>query len=135
MNIIKIVGVIIKDGQYLVARDKDEDFFKNVGGRKSSEETDLECLKRELFEEINFELKEDSELIFDLPPTPALGDLGQNVVLRGYLVSKNKNIIIMPKGNTAELAWIDTNNKKNYKLTPQITDLIIPKLCELGFIK
>ncbi len=134
MNIIKIVGVFIKDRKYLVSRDTDEDFFKNVGGKPKENESEEDCLKRELLDNLKYKVTKKPEIIFSLPPTPALGDKGKFVVLHFYLVSKEENILLSPSQNTAELAWVNTKNKGNYKLTPQISDLVIPKLHDLGFI-
>ncbi len=135
MDITKIVGVIIKDRKCLVARDADEDFFKNVGGKIQGNETDTECLKRELAKEIGFEIVEAPLFVFEFPPTPAQGDPGKSVILRCYLVSKEKDVKVMPTGETGELAWVNTKNKGDYKLTPQITQLVLPKLKELGLIE
>lgn len=134
MDIIKIVGVIIKDGKYLVARDSGEDFFKNVGGRVEGDETDIDCLKRHLEKELGFKIDKKPELVFDFPPTPAEGDPGKSVVLRGYLISQDEEFNPVLSGDVGELAWIDADNKDSYKLTPQIKDLILPKLKGLKYI-
>ena len=137
MDIVKIVGVIIRDRKYLVARDTDESFFKNVGGKLIEGETDLDCLKRELKSELGLTIEEEPEKAFELPPTPAVGDPGLNVVIRGYVVplsAKVESASISPAGDVAELAWVNSLNLSEHELTPQITDLIIPKLKEQGLI-
>lgn len=134
MNIIKPIGVIIRDKKYLVARDSDEDFFKNVGGRMRKNETELECLKRTLASDVGYTMHNTPELIFDFPPTPAQGDPGDFVILRGYLIEIGEKVSVAPHGDVSELAWINTKNQNAYKLTPQIIELILPRLHELGLI-
>lgn len=135
MDIVKIIGVFIQDGKYLVARDGNEDFFKNVGGRVEGDEADIACLKRQLGKEIGYVFTRAPELLFDFPPTSAKGDPGKNVVLRGYLMSKDESLQFVLKGDVAELAWVNTENQNEYKMTPQIPQLILPKLKELGLIR
>jgi hypothetical protein len=135
MNIIKPVGVFIQNKKCLVARDADEDFFKNVGGRVLEDETELESLKRTLATDLGFALTIEPERIFDFPPTPAQGDPGDFVVLRGYLISVDENLTLTPQGKLGELAWVHTDTQSDFKLTPQIKELILPKLKELGLIE
>ncbi len=133
MIITKLVAVIVNDGKYLVARDKNEDFFKNVGGRIQSGESETDCLKRNLQLDIGVSLTEEPELLFEFSPTPAVGDPGHEVVLKGYLV---KDVVqdFTLNGDVEEIAWVNSQNAHQYKLTPQILDLILPKLTESGLI-
>jgi 8-oxo-dGTP pyrophosphatase MutT (NUDIX family) len=135
MIICKPVAVIIKDRKYLIGRDSGEDFFKNIGGRTKDDELEFDCLKRNLESEIGVKLTKEPELIFDFPPTPAAGDPGDTVVLKGYLI---KDVLVSNfvfNGDVAEVAWIDSMNVEEFSVTPQIKELIIPKLKELGLIE
>jgi ADP-ribose pyrophosphatase YjhB (NUDIX family) len=134
MEIIKPVAVFIKDRQFLVARDTIESFFKNVGGRVEDGESDIDCLRRVLKTEWNYELVEEPELLFVLPATPAVGNPGDTVVLRAYLIEKDATETPIPTGDVAESLWVDSKNAQRYQFTPQINDLIIPKLFDLGLI-
>lgn len=134
MTMTKPVAVILKDEKYLVARDKGENFFKNVGGRIHDDETEIECLKRNLQSEIGISLITDPELIFEFPPTPAVGDPGDVVILKGYLIEEAPSEFV-PQGDIEELAWVDSLNAQDFKITPQIKELIIPKLVELELIQ
>jgi 8-oxo-dGTP diphosphatase len=134
MDILKIIGVFLKDRKYLIARDKGESFFKNVGGRVLEAETDTDCLKRNILSELGIELADlDPKFLFEFPPTPAQGDSGKNVILKGYLIgdlNQEPNL----SGDVEELAWVNTENQMNYALAPQIPSLILPKLKELNLV-
>lgn len=134
MNIIKPIGVFIQDRSYLITRDHDENFFKNVGGRMQEDETEFDCLKRTLKTDLDYVLDTTPELIFDFPPTPAQGDPGDTVTLLGYLISKDTDVQMTASGNVDGLVWVNTQNAHEFTLTPQITELILPKLKELGLI-
>ncbi len=134
MEILKPVGVIIRDRKYLVARDAEETFFKNVGGRVVAGESDIDALRRHLKTELGIMLDTEPDVLFDLAPTPAAGDPGDTVVLRGYEVSIEQPIEFTLGGNTAELAWVNSQTVSDYAVTPQIKDTIIPVLAELNLI-
>lgn len=63
----------IENKKLLMARNEDRDLFYFLGGKREPGETDFECLKRELYEELQVALIEDSlEKYFELE-APAHG--------------------------------------------------------------
>ena len=62
---------------------------------------------RHLLEDYGYALDHEPALIFNLPPTPAAGDPGSEVVLRGYLISKDTPSLEI-KDNVREIAWVNT---------------------------
>lgn len=133
MLIIKPIGVCIYNRSFLVARDHNENFFKNVGGRVRDGESEIAALTRSLTADFAFELTTKPECIFELPPTPAVGDPGDEVVLKGYVVSAEQSTFI-PQGDVAEVVWVNAQTVQEVPVTGQIRDLIIPKLQELDLI-
>jgi len=80
----------------LFARKKDKKVWINIGGRIEKGETPIECLQRELREEIQSEidmrtLRRSSGGVFKeflrTPPTPALDDPDKTVQIIWYKVS------------------------------------------------
>ena len=56
------------------------------------------------------------------------------MILRGYLIAIDKNIPVEYTHEVAEIAWVNMQNYTDYLLTPQIVDLILPKLKEFDLI-
>lgn len=134
MTIIKPVAVFIKNRSYLVAKDHGEGFFKSVGGRVNDNETEAEALRRVLLEDYGYTLDSNPELIFDLPPTPAVGDPDDVVVLRGYLIAGDESDEINPRGDVKEVEWVNSETVSEVNVTGQIKDLILPELQKLNLI-
>ena len=86
MDYIKVIaGVILKDSKILIAKRKKGKTLENLwefpGGKLESEETEKECLKRELKEEFNIETLVHSYL------TESFYDYDKfRINLRAYLV-------------------------------------------------
>ncbi|MFA4954558.1 MAG: NUDIX domain-containing protein [Patescibacteria group bacterium] len=101
-------------------------------GGKLEEKSDVECLQREIKEELDCELNLDSlELIgeyTDVAATP-----GRDVMIRLY---KGKLIgIPTPSTEIGALHWIGKEDVTNQKVSPIIRNKIIPDLVEKGIVK
>lgn len=128
--IVKYAGVIIKDKKFLVVRQKDEDVWKNVGGRIEGNETPEECLTREITEELNVKLSAVPEYYFSLPTTKAVSD--PTISLNIHLYKCEIEGEPKPSSEIEELHWLSKEDFESdkYDLTYQIQDFIVPRLIE-----
>jgi 8-oxo-dGTP pyrophosphatase MutT (NUDIX family) len=101
-------------------------------GGKLEESSDIECLRREIKEELDCKVDEGTvELIgeyTDVAVTP-----GRDVMIRLY-----KGKVIgdpKPSSEIGALLWIGKEDITNPKVSPIIKNKIIPDLAEKGIIK
>jgi 8-oxo-dGTP diphosphatase len=111
----------------LAVREKQQKVFSLPGGVMNPGETELECLQRELKEEINCEMKNPVHFQTFEGRTH---DNAQSLRVTCYLVELQGEI--KPANEIEEHKWIDKNHK--LKLTPIFTEQIIPALAKKGMI-
>ena len=76
----KVALISISDKKVLTALSKSKSKLYLPGGKREPNESDIECLKREIKEELNVEIKEDSIRYFDTFEAPADGKDGDILV-------------------------------------------------------
>ncbi len=136
-DIIKIAATIIIDNKFLIVNPTGKDYWNNVGGRLESNETFMECLSRELKEELNLEVDGIPELLTTTPATPALGDPGKTVQIYFYL-TQVKNITDLQLGEEInQIHWLNKEDylQNKFNISPQIRDYLLPKLIDLALLK
>lgn len=123
----KIGAIIIKDKRILVCRKKG--LFIFPGGKKEKNENDLECLKRELKEELRVDLI--GHKFFGNYEDDATLDPGLRVKINAYLVEINGE----PKASREieEIKYI--NCKDNINLGSILKKFVIPELIKRGLIE
>ena len=111
----------------LSVREKQQEVFSLPGGTRKPGETELECLQRELKEEINCGVKNP---IFFQIFEGRTHDNAQSLRVTCYLVELEGEI--KTSNEIEEHQWIDKNH--NLKLTPIFTKQIMPALAKKGMI-
>jgi ADP-ribose pyrophosphatase YjhB (NUDIX family) len=135
--IIKKYAAVIIDnsGRYLIAKDKDESFWKNVGGQAEQNESPEDCLKREIKSELDCEVIGEPEYYFSCPITPRAShpDLKVEIILYKAQIAGTPT----PSGETGEIHWLTKSEflENKFEVTQQLKDFIIPKLIEDGLLK
>lgn len=133
MKIIKKVALaVFRDKKILQVRTASEGIvFYTLGGKIEKGESDIECLKREVKEEINCEINDDSLIFLNEFEDVAHGkkDTLLNVrVYEGKLLGDPK-----PSSEVVEIGWFDSkSNKENLSTIAQRT--IFPWLKKHGYI-
>ncbi len=128
----KIALAVFKDKKMLQVRThKQKEVFFTLGGKIEKGETDIECLKREVKEEIGCEVDGSSLKYLTTFQDIAHDKTGEMVnikVYEGKLIGEPK-----PSSEIAEIGWFDTNSpKENISTIAQRT--IFPWLKKHGYI-
>jgi 8-oxo-dGTP pyrophosphatase MutT (NUDIX family) len=135
-DIIKYAAVIINpENQYLIVRDSDQTHWKNVGGQPLEGETPEECLRREVQEELSVKVMGTPEYYFSCPITPTVSDPTRTVQIILYRVAIEGEP--KPSSEIGEIHWLSKEEffGKKFNLTPQIEELIVPRLVADGVIE
>jgi len=133
MNTIKKVALaVFKDEKILQVRtNKQPDVFYTLGGKIEEGESEVDCLKREVREEIGCEIDENSiKFLTEFEDIAhGKGETMLNIKMyEGKLTGEPK-----PSSEVVEIGYFDTkSDKKHLSLIAQRT--IFPWLKEHGFI-
>lgn len=133
MQVIKKVALaVFKDKKLLQVRTKSQErVFYTLGGKIEEGESDIDCLKREVREEIGCNIDESSLKFLAEFEDVAHGKGGALVNIRMY----EGNLIDEPKpgSEVVEIGYFDTNSDKKY-LSTISQRTIFPWLKEHGYI-
>jgi len=127
----KVAGVILRDRKFLMVRKYDEPHFIMPGGRMKPGEEPLECLTRELKEELGVELMSLKK--FDTYEAPHFRDKNKLIRMETYRVTVcgNPN----PQAEINEMQWVDSHYaERGLKLASIDQDFLVPALREKGYI-
>lgn len=124
----KVGAIIIRDKKMLVARSKSKTWFFIPGGTRENGESDEECLRREIMEELATEIEIlgfYGEFITEATGKP------DKIKLRAYFCRP----LTEPKASSeiAELAWADSSFDPE-RLGNVLKLVLFPKLREDGYI-
>jgi 8-oxo-dGTP diphosphatase len=127
-DITKYAALIFNEkGEVLFVRKLNKDKWINVGGRVEINETPIDCLKREINEELDcdIELNPTPTQFLKTPLTPALDDPGKTVQIIWYRIK----LVGEPVASSEieEIKWVDVKNP-DVELSPQIQEYLLPVL-------
>lgn len=131
-TILKVALAVFKDKKILQVRtSKQNQIFFTLGGKLEENESEIECLKREVKEETGCDLDESSLKFLITFQDVAHGKGGALVNIRVYegkLIGSPK-----PSSEVVEIGYFDTHSdKKNLSTIAQRT--IFPWLKDHGYI-
>ncbi|MBI2019027.1 NUDIX domain-containing protein [Candidatus Daviesbacteria bacterium] len=132
MEIINKIGLaVFKDGKILQVRtSKQEEVFYTLGGKIEKGESDIDCIKREVLEEIGCEVDESSLRYLTTFEDIAHGGLA---MLRLKMYEGQLKGVPKPKSEIVEIGYFDTNSDpKNLSIIAQRK--IFPWLKKHGYI-
>ena len=127
MNIHKIGAIILNNRSILVAKKKNT--FIIPGGRIETGENHIDCLRRELQEELGVNLV--SQEYFGTFEDDAALDPGKRITIDVYLVKIEGE----PKASAEIEEAIYVNSKNNIKLGSILEKFVIPELEKKGLIE
>jgi 8-oxo-dGTP diphosphatase len=117
---IRIAAIIIKNKKILYLKGDGPELW-TPGGKPEQGETDEECLRRELHEEINAELQ--SMKFFKTYEYDSYFHPGRMVEERVYFATIIGNLTSLAEIH--ELIWISKDEYRKYKIIPLNTPLIL----------
>ena len=122
----KVGGIILKDKKILVQRKKNNRVECIIpGGKREGNETDLETLKRELYEELTVDLV-DAEYLGSYDDI-AVFSHNEPIHVQAYIATIKGEIKC--NNETKEALWIDRNYKEEGIIVGSILgNYIIPEL-------
>lgn len=127
----KVALAVFKDGKILQVRtSKQEEVFYTLGGKIEAGESDIDCIKREVLEEIGCEMDESS-----LKYLTTFEDIAHGGLAMLHLRMYEGKLKGTPKPNSeiVEIGYFDTNSDpKNLSIIAQRT--IFPWLKKHGYI-
>ncbi len=132
----KISALLINnEGKLLIVRGKGDDFYKAFGGKVEENETDEECLIREVLEEGLVNVT-SSRFYLQPPLQPVHGKPGLYFTAKFYLIEVDGEPKVNPKDNTEELRWISKSEfeTKKIEIASSLKDFAIPKLIDEGLL-
>jgi len=126
----KVALIHIANKKVLSTRSKSKNKLYFPGGKRENNESDLECLKREITEELNVDIVESTVKFFGFFEAPADGHkIGVTVQMLCYLADFTG---ILETANEIEsFEWITYKDKNR---TSAVDHLILDKLKSMNLI-
>lgn len=126
----KVALISISDKKVLVTLSKLKSKLYLPGGKREANESDIECLKREIKEELSIEIKEDSIRYFGTFEAAADGkDAGVLVRMKCYFADYSG--VLEAANEIDSFEWINYNEKHK---ASAVVNLILDKLKEQALI-
>ena len=126
----RVVGIIVKNGLLLMVRGYGRSEIWTVGGKKEPKETDLDCLSREIKEEIGVYVF-DSEFYKEYSDKDFYRT-DRWTVQRVYIIDIQGEV--KPCHEIEEVVWLSKEDflKDKYRMTSLTYEQIIPDLMKDG---
>ncbi len=126
----RVGAIIIEKSKLLMVKGRNYDEIWTPGGKKEHGESDLDCLKRELKEELNVELS--SHKFFGRYESKSFYH-DYLMINRMYLVSIKGNI--MPGMEIEKYFWLDKKDflEEKFSMIPIIREKVLPDLIEQNY--
>lgn len=128
-KIIKAALICIKNKKLLIVHKKTIDLYISPGGKIEKGESDIECLSREVKEELGCLC---SNIKYWDTFNATTSD-NKEVELRCYFGNLNGEIVLNPEDNIDGFIWIGKNHK-NIKMANSLKNKILPGLISRGFL-
>ncbi len=126
-SIDKVAALCIQDQKLLVVYKPSIGMYITPGGKIEQGETDIQCLQREMQEELGCRIKNPIYLATFSGKNPD----GSPLRLTCYLCTLIGTPTINPNDSVSEYQWLDlTANKHTLPLAPLLQSKIIPALKE-----
>ena len=126
-TIHKAGGVLVRDRKLLVERSKGKDVFIAPGGKVESEESAVEALIRELYEEFLITVDKSAIRPFGTYYADAAGKVGQRIRMDVFYVDAWAGTIV-PSSEVEEVLWVGSTIPEGITLGSIFEHNVLPKL-------
>lgn len=130
-DINKIGLLHIRNKKLLVVYKTNIGLYITVGGKIEPNETDIECLEREVTEEIGYSMENPAyfETFYETSHST------KSLRIKCYLGQLRGNITLNPQDTIDNYCWIGCDYKrKNIPLGPMLKNQILPELIARGLL-
>lgn len=134
-DIVKISALSIKDKKALLVKAEGKDFWSSLGGKLIANEEHIDCLRREIKEELGLELI-SARLYLEAPTVPTDNNDGRTIKNFFYIVETTGEINLNPEDQIKEYKWLSKEEfeKGELKIGTALQKFAIPKLIIEGLI-
>ena len=132
IDIRKAGGVLIRDRQLLVTRAKGKDIFVAPGGKLEPGETALQAIVREMLEEVQIAVNQDSLELLGTYRAIAAGQESKIVVMEVYIIHDYAGEPV-PSSEVEEIMWVNSETT-GVNLGSIFEHDVIPVLKQRGLI-
>ena len=122
---VAISAAIIRNGRILLVRN--ENTWTPPGGKPKEGETDLECLSREVREELEVDLQDPSFFAVVQGETPHTGDVIEARIYLAEIVGEPR-----PSAEISDFAWVGRDDS-GYNIS-EPTRLVLQILSSKGYL-
>ncbi len=133
IDIHKAAGIIIKERKLLVEKSHNKQFYIAPGGSIEHGETPKQALVRELMEEFQIEVSEDSLEEFGTFTAEAAGQQGKIVEMNVFIVKAWRGEPT-PDHEVEKILWIDSNIPSDIHVGSIFEHEVIPRLKSANLI-
>ena len=128
--VIKVVAfAVVENRRLLMVRKRNTCKFMFPGGKFNPGESDLDCLVREVQEELGCQVDTDTVRFLGEFMTQAANEPNTQLIARVY-----KGRLLgdpAPSNEIEEIAWLDHCSKVKWAIAPLISECVLPRLVEL----
>jgi len=131
MKMSKIGAAIVRDGKLLIVKESGLEKYGIPGGTIKPNETDIDCLMREIKEELSTTIKTDSLDFIGTFEDVAMNEPNKIIQIKLYKVELEDKPTKSPE--IEDISWFGKNDDLNI-LGPIDKNYIIPALIEKGLL-
>jgi 8-oxo-dGTP diphosphatase len=131
-NCIQIVAALVRDqaGRVLLVRKRGTQPFMQPGGKLQASECHLAALRRELNEELNCSMADESGVFLGTFTAPAANEAGY--LVEATLFSVSLIGAVQPAAEIEEIIWLHPAPPFSVELAPLTRDHILPLAIRLS---
>ncbi|MBN2043197.1 MAG: NUDIX domain-containing protein [Candidatus Aenigmarchaeota archaeon] len=123
---------VIRDGKLLLVKKKGVDLLITPGGKPEKGENNIECIEREIMEELGTKIEMESIELFGTFEDVTAESGNETVRIEMYLGRIKGNP--KPSREIEKIFWIDSKTNPS-KLSPIVRNRILPALIREGYVK